>query len=230
MEKGKFYAIGVGPGDPELLTVKAIKAIEGCDYIAVPKSGADINIALKIARDYVKGKDILEYDMPMTKDEAVLKACHLNSAEDIKKLIEDGKSVGFLTLGDPVVYSTVMYVHRILTDWGYDTRVINGITSFCAAAASLNVSLCEKDEMLHIIPATFTDLDSIDDLDGTKVLMKSGKTIMKVKEKLTGHPAMLVERATMEEEKIYKSLEDLEEPTGYFSIILVHSKERVEGK
>ena len=80
--------------------------------------------------------------------------------------------------------------------------------------------------MLHIIPATFADLDKIEEYEGTKVLMKSGKTIMNVKEKLSEEGAMMVERATMPDEKIYKKLDDLKEPSSYFSLVVLHSKER----
>jgi len=228
LKKGNFIALGVGPGDPELLTIKAVKAIENADVLVVPVSGADVNIALKIAGNYIGDTPVKEFDMPMSKDQKLLARCHRECADDIEKDIEEGKSVVFLTLGDPTIYSTVMYVHRLITCDGYETKIINGIPSFCAAAASLNCSLCEKDEMLHIVPATFTDLDSIERLSGTKVLMKSGKTIMNVKEKLKGKSAMLVERATMEEERVVKNLDDLEEPSSYFSIVVLHSDERRE--
>lgn len=227
-EKGKFIALGVGPGDPELLTLKAVKTMENADVIALPKSGADINIALKIAGEFIKDKKIVEYDMPMSKDKALLDRCHRECAKDIEGFLDEGKAVVFLTLGDPCIYSTCMYVHRIITKDGYNTSIVNGIPSFCAAAASLNCSLCEKDEMLHIVPATFTDLENLDSLKGTKVLMKSGKTIMDVKEKLSGKSAALVERATMSDERIVKNLDEMTEPTGYFSIVVVHSDERRE--
>ena len=235
MEKGSFFAVGVGPGDPELMTIKAIKTIENADVIVVPTTETGNNTAMKIAEDYVKDKNIVSCHMPMSKKLAThnweeIENYHNESADIIGKLLDEGKDVAFLTLGDPTVYSTVMYVHRILDKRGYHTEIVPGITSFCAAAARLNVSLCEKDEMLHIIPATFTDLDKIEKYDGTKVLMKSGKTIMKVKEKLSEDGAMMVEKATMPDEKIYKDLNDLKEPSSYFSLVILHSKERQANK
>lgn len=218
---GKFFAVGVGPGDPELLTIKAVNTIKKCDVIAVPKSGANTNIALKIAEDYVSGKEIMECEMPMTKDEEKLNLYHDKSADDISKILDKNKSVAFLTLGDPTVYSTVMYIHKRLTKKGYNTNIVPGITSFCAAAAALNRSLCERDEMLHVIPATYTDVDYAVSLDGCKVLMKSGKHIMDIKEKLKDKNAMMVECATMENEKIYTDLQDLKEKSGYFSTIII---------
>ncbi|MDD4377596.1 MAG: precorrin-2 C(20)-methyltransferase [Eubacteriales bacterium] len=224
--KAKFFAVGVGPGDPELLTLKAIKTMEGSDVIVVPRSGASENIALKIAEEYIKNKEIVECDMPMIKDQEKLNIYHDQSADLISNLLNNGKTVSFLTLGDPVIYSTVMYVHKRLTERGYDTGIVSGIPSFCAAAASLNSSLCERDEMLHIIPATYTDVDKIVEYDGTKVLMKSGKTIMDIKDKLVENSAMVVECATMENEKVYKDIKDLKEKSSYFSIIVIPSESR----
>lgn len=217
---GKFFAVGVGPGDPELLTLKAVRVIEESDIIVVPESGGTENIALKITREFVQGKTVVQTEMPMIKDREKLDMYHVKSAELIEVYLNEGKQVAFLTLGDPTIYSTVMYVHRKLTEKGYNTGVVSGITSFCAAAASLNTPLCEREDSLHIIPATFK-AEMIDQLAGTKVLMKTGKTFPKIKEMLKGRPAMLVERATTNEEKIYKNLDEIEETPSYFSILVI---------
>lgn len=223
--KGKFYAVGVGPGDPELLTVKAINIMEASDVIVLPKSGASENIALKIAGKHIDGKEICECDMPMIKDKEKLDMYHDESADLISQLLDEGKMVAFLTLGDPTIYSTVMYVHRRLTQRGYETAIVPGIPSFCAAAASLNTSLCERDEMLHVIPATYKG-EMAHELEGTKVLMKSGKTIMDIKDQLAEKHAMMVECATMENEKVYKDLNELKEQSSYFSLIVIPSEDR----
>ncbi|MEF9921505.1 MAG: precorrin-2 C(20)-methyltransferase [Anaerovoracaceae bacterium] len=223
---GEFFAVGVGPGDPELLTIKAIKTMEKSDVIVLPKSGGSENIALKIAREYIENKEIVQCEMPMIKDLVKLDEFHDDSARIIGELLDQGKTVSFLTLGDPTIYSTVMYVHKRLTDNGYKTGIVSGIPSFCAVAASLNVSLCERDEMLHIIPATYQEAGGMDNLSGTKVLMKSGKNIMAIKDKLEDKNAMMVECATMENEKIYKDIKDLKEQSSYFSIIVIPSENR----
>lgn len=222
--KGKFFAVGVGPGDPELITVKAVKIIEKCEIIAVPVSGSGDNIALTIAGDYLGGKEIIHCDMPMIKDKYKLGKYHDECAEELAKYLEDGKDIAFLTIGDPSIYSTVMYVHRRLKNKGYNTGMVPGITSFCGAAASLNVSLCEREDMLHIIPATYKGHMG-DQLSGTRVLMKSGKTIMKMRDELKEQNAMLVECATMENEKIYENIGDLKEQSSYFSLIIVPGEE-----
>lgn len=221
--KGAFFAVGVGPGDPELLTLKAIKTIERCGRIAVPKSGSGDNIALKIAEAYLEGKDIIYCDMPMSKDKSLLDSYHEKSANDIAVFLERGDDVAFLTLGDPAIYSTVMYVHRKLKARGYATFMVPGITSFCGAAASLDVSLCEREEVLHIIPATFRG-KTAEYADDPRVLMKSGKSIMEIKDSLKGSGAMMVECATMKNEKIYRDISDLKEPSSYFSLVVVPGK------
>lgn len=224
---GIFYSVGIGPGDPMLMTLKAVSTIELSDIIAVPKSGADQNIALKIAKDYISSKTIIECDMPMTRDTNLLKCCHDNAVAAISALLEQGKIVSFLTLGDPTVYSTAMYVHKGLTERGYRTEIVSGVPSFCAAAASLNTTLCEGGQPLHIIPASYKDTDSLLDLDGNKVLMKSGKSILDVRDRIKQNnlTGMMVECATMENERVYKSLDEIEAGASYFSVVLLKSNE-----
>jgi precorrin-2/cobalt-factor-2 C20-methyltransferase len=224
---GKFYGVGVGPGDPMLITYKAVETIKNSDIIVVPNSGASENIALKIAKEHIIGKKIVECDMPMTRDEKKLEEYHNNATNFISEFLDDGKIVSFLTLGDPTIYSSVMYVHKRLTKKGHDTALIPGVTSFCAAAASLNTSLCEKNELLHIIPASYKDTDTALSLKGNKALMKCGKSIADIKEKLikTDKNAMMVECASMENEKIHQNLNSVDENASYFSLIIVKENE-----
>ena len=111
----KLYGIGVGPGDPELMTLKAVRLIGECDYVAVPKSGDGEGVAKQIARQAVRDfdqKQLLEVSMPMTRDPQVLEESHRRAAEQIEACLSAGKSVAFLTLGDPAIYSTYIYVHK----------------------------------------------------------------------------------------------------------------------
>ena len=225
MSKGTLYGVGVGPGDPELLTAKAIRVISESDLIAVPQSGAGEQTALAIAAQYIGDKPLLHCDMPMTRDKALRDACHDRAADEICAQLDAGKSVAFLTLGDPTVYSTCWYVLRRVQARGYETQIIPGVPSFCAAAAALGRALCEDSEMLHIIPASHGVLDEALDLPGSRVLMKAGKSILEVRDTLAARGelanAALVERCGMEGERIVTDLAALDDPTGYFSIILV---------
>ena len=178
MRKGKLYGVGVGPGNPELLTVKAVRVIQESDVVAVPRAGAGEQAALAIAAEYIGDKPVLHCDMPMTRDRAARDASHDRAADTICALLDEGKTVAFLTLGDPSVYSTCWYVHRRVAARGYAVEMVPGVPSFCAAAAALGRALCEVDEMLHIIPASHGALDAALDLPGGKVLMKAGKAIL----------------------------------------------------
>ncbi|MCX7615459.1 MAG: precorrin-2 C(20)-methyltransferase, partial [Clostridiales bacterium] len=149
----------------------------------------------------------------------------LNCAEIICAELNKGLNLAFVTLGDPTIYSTYMYVHRLVLEKGYPAKIINGIPSFCAAAARLNISLCDGKDALHIIPASYDGTDELLHLKGTKVLMKSGKSVLEVKEKLKQlgliDRSKMVECCFMENEKIYEDMNDLEECSSYFSIIIV---------
>ncbi len=182
---------------------------ENADVIAVLDTGGE-RIALKVVEEYIRGKELMYCSMPMTKDAALLKQCHKKCAESICIGLEKGLNIAFITLGDPTVYSTYMYIHRLVVEKGYRAEIINGIPSFCAAAAKLGISLCEGKDSLHIIPAAYDEIDALLSLDGNKVIMKSGKNIFSIKEKLAKHNLLdntrMVECCFMENEKTYDSL------------------------
>ena len=181
-------------------------------------------------REFIEGKEILYCDMPMTRDAERLKAGHNSSADAIIKRLDEGLNVAFITLGDPCVYSTYMYVHRIVLAKGYDAEIISGVTSFCAAAAALNISLCDGADALHIIPASYEGTDELLKLQGNKVLMKSGKSLGKVKDSLRelgyDNSSQMVECCAMANEKTYKSLSEIPDESSYFSIIIVKGDEK----
>lgn len=226
--QGKLYGVGVGPGDPELLTLKALRLIKENEVIAVP--GKDIRAS--VAYQIVKGayedldkKTLIPVAMPMTKDPQVLKANHDKAADQVEDYLREGKNVVFLTLGDTTVYSTYLYVHKRILERGYEAEIVSGITSFCAVAARLNMGLVEADQPLHVIPATYKaqEMDEILKLPGTKVLMKTGKKMKQVKESIekSGQKAVMIENCGMPSEKIYRSSEEIPEDSGYYSLIIV---------
>ena len=218
---GIFYGIGVGPGDPELMTLKAVKTIAYCDILTAPDSGADNHIAFDIANEHVGIKPIMHLDLPMTRDKSKLLKKRMIAADTICVELDAGKNVGFLTIGDPMIYSTYSYLHTIIVSRGYTTKVIPGVTSFCAAAAALGQPLCEGDEVLHIIPSLY-DAEAALNLDGTKVLMKSGKKLNEVIDLLKEKElkAIMAQRVGMDGERLLHDLNtDVE--ADYFSIIIV---------
>ena len=227
--KGILYGVGVGPGDPEMMTLKAVRTIQKCTVIAVPDSGGQEQLALQIAREYIKGQEILHCRLPMTRDTAVLEQCHRKTARDICAKLEQGQEVAFLTLGDPSVYATFSYIRRLVTEQGYQVRIIPGVTSFCAAAATLGLPLCEGDQPLHILPVSRKDLPELLELPGCKVLMKLGKNrdelLDLLKEKGMLERAAMVQRCTLPEETVVPDLVQYVPDSGYFSVIVVRGEE-----
>lgn len=225
--KGKLYGVGVGPGDPKLMTYKAVETIQKCQVIAVPKSGNSEQVALNIAKEFIKNQILIDCYMPMIRDKEALRKQHEEVVSELKGYLDKGQDIAFLTLGDPTIYSTYMYIHRLIKEMGYETEIIPGISSICSVAAALNDSLCEGSDCLHIIPASYKGKEDYLDLEGTKVLMKTGKSMEKVKQHLKEkglyERARAVECASMPNEKIHESLDTVEE-SSYFSVIVV--KER----
>lgn len=226
MSKGRLYGVGVGPGDPELMTAKAIRLLRACDIVAAPQSTGGRQTALDIAAPYIaEDKPVRLFDMPMTHDKQARNASHDAAADALCALLDEGKTVVFLTLGDPTIYSTYWYVHRRVAARGYAAELVPGVPSFCAAAAAMGRALCEDGEMLHIIPATHGRAEEGLALSGSKVLMKTGKSVLEVRELLRQRgelgSAALIERVGMDGQRLIENLDELEQPSGYFSIILV---------
>ncbi len=222
---GTLYGVGIGPGDPELLTLKAIRVIQESPVIAVPGKVKEDTVAYQIVKQAIPTlgeKECLEVYMPMTKDPKALKESHQAGAEKVAAALREGKNVAFLTLGDPTVYATYIYIHQRLREEGFSTEIINGITSFCAAAARLDMGLVEKEEMLHVIPASYQIEEALK-LPGVKVLMKAGKQMPRVKEQLKKLDCQvaMVENCGMEQEHVYYSAEEIPEDAGYYSLLIV---------
>lgn len=226
---GKLYGVGVGPGDPELLTLKALRIIKEADLVAVPKEEGEKSIAYKIALSACKElahKELLSLPVVMTKDRELLKKCYDKSQRMLKEALGQGKDVAFLTLGDPTIYSTYLYVHEEIKKAGYEAEIISGIPSFCAAAARLGEGLSRREEQIQIIPASY-QVEQALDLPGTKILMKAGRKLSKVRKALKDRQKdlVMIENCGMENEKIYRGIEEIPEKSGYYSLLIVKEKE-----
>ncbi|MFI3325976.1 MAG: precorrin-2 C(20)-methyltransferase [Clostridia bacterium] len=222
---GKLYGVGVGPGDPELMTLKAVKVIKNCDIVVVPGAVAKETVAYKIALGacpFLPEKEIVPIHMPMTKDSKLRAESHQNATQVVEDLLLQGKSVAFLTLGDPTIYSTYIYVHNRIVNKGYQAEIINGIPSFCAVSAKMNIGLVEKEEMLHVIPASY-EIDEALEFHGTKVLMKAASKMKDVREKIKekNQEAVMVENCGMPNEKIYHSTDEIPDKSSYYSLIII---------
>jgi precorrin-2/cobalt-factor-2 C20-methyltransferase len=159
---GTFIGIGVGPGDPELITIKAVKALKAADIICVPKShqrkpSMALSMVKKILAERERPAEILELVFPMTKDELNNRKLWVENAAIVAAKAKKG-NVAFITLGDPMLYSTFLYLYECVKETypEIELEIIPGVTSVTAAAASSKLPLAEKEEVVSIIPS---DLD-----------------------------------------------------------------------
>lgn len=225
MSKGILFGVGVGPGDPELITMKAVRILREADIIAVPATDAGNKTALEIVSSVVADKPLLECQMPMLRDKRALAENYDHVSNKLIKLLDQGKTIAFITLGDPSIYSTYIYLHRRVLARGYAAQLIPGVPSFCAVAARLNTSLCKGSEILHIVPSSHKSTEEGLCLPGNKVLMKAGKAIYDVRDYLERNGnlenAVMVECCGMQNERVYRSLKELDDSVSYFSVIVV---------
>lgn len=227
--KGILYGIGVGPGDPELMTIKAVNRIRSCPVIAIPQLDRERCSAYRIAIQAVpeiEEKQLACIDMPMTKDTGILERSHRDGARRLAEFLERGMDVALLTLGDSSIYASSSYLLELVDALGYETEMISGIPSFCAAASRLNIPLVCNSEELHILPSSYQIGEGLK-LPGVKVLMKAGRKTGEVKKLLRreGCQVMMVENCGMQGERVYRSLEEIPEDTGYFSLFIVRGIE-----
>ncbi len=200
---GKFYGLGVGPGDPGLITLKAFKILEEVDTLCVPKSTADRDsLALQVVSGLTKKRfDRLEMSFPMSKDRSVLEESWSSAGEEVARKVRGGSRVAFVTIGDPMLYSTYGYVLRHIRRRHPDleTETVPGVTAMSACASLLGVPLAEGEESLVVLPAIYglnTLEDAIKNYDNV-VLMKVNKKMEEVLE--------MLERLGMKEKALYFS-------------------------
>ncbi len=230
-----LYGIGVGPGDPEMLTLKAIRCIEESEVIILPSEPKEecyaYNIVKIICKD-IDEKELVCLPFPMLKDKDKLQRAHDEIYGRISEYLAKDKKVAFLTIGDPCVYSTYSYIHSRVVEAGGKAVIINGIPSFCAASAALGISLGEKQEEIHIIPASY-DIRSTMELKGTRIYMKAGKGLKEVKEMLIeqgteNYVVYTVSNCGMDNEKLSFGVENLDENSGYLTLVIVKEKSILE--
>ena len=225
---GTFYGVSVGPGDPELLTLKAVRCIEQCPVLAAPQTAEGRMLALDIVKGAVdvSDKTILPLRFVMSRDADVLRASHEAAAEAVRAQLDAGNDVAMLNLGDVSIYATYGYLEEILKAAGYPTARIAGVPSFCAAAAALGQSLASGMEApLTIAPGRHAE--QVLDAPGAKVLMKSGRQLPAAlaalrQRGLLGKSAMVC-NCGLPDEALWPDLSayDPAQPAGYFTTIIV---------
>ncbi len=183
---GIFYGVGVGPGDPELMTVKAVKVLKRVHAIFTAASTKnDYSTALEIARSYIpKTAEIVALPFRMTLEQAARCQAREKNAKKVLSVLQKGRDAAFLTLGDPLTYSTFSYLAQALQNLESQViiRTIPGITSYQGAAARLMVPLCEGGESLLILSGTQGEMTLKDavTLADNIVVLKTYKNFSKI--------------------------------------------------
>ena len=240
--KGRFYVIGVGPGDPELMTLKAIRLLERCPVWLAPKARREgKSTALTIVERLVpaRGKEILTQYFPMKKVQmgktpaADVEAAWQEAAGAVLKALAAGRDVAFLTLGDPAIYSTGFYVCDTLfrLDPWVRVEIVAGVSAIGASAAAAGKPLCQGDDRMVVVPATFENGELAEVLEkfDTVVLMKVHRVMDRIVPLLAElnllDRAVLVERTSQEGQRIRRNLlEVVNEEHHYFSTIIVRKR------
>jgi len=217
---GRFYGVGVGPGDPELITVKAYRVLKETPVIAYPKKRrGSRSYALDIVETYVDAhaKTLVGLVFPMTKDPAVLAQEWDRTAQTVAEYLLRGQDVAFVTEGDPMLYSTFIHLARTVTDIFPDLTVIviPGVSSVTAAGSVLGWPLADGDDTLAVVPATADRerLKTFLSLHDAVVLVKVAKVldvvIAVLEEMGLTDRARVVTQATHQAERIWTRVKDL---------------------
>lgn len=230
---GKLYGVGVGPGDSRLLTLRAVDILKESDVIFCPVAQKEKeSIALNIAREHISEKTrIIELSFPMSRDKNALDAAWHASALLIKAELDEGRSCAFITLGDPSLYSTYVYLQDKLQKMlpGLIVETVPGIISPTAAAAAAGIPLAKYDEKFAIIPysnlGSSLELDVVFDNFQSVVLMKIGNKLGELIEYLESKGlldnAVLATRVEMAGQSVEKLSSETELNKGYLSVCIV---------
>jgi precorrin-2 C20-methyltransferase/precorrin-3B C17-methyltransferase len=236
---GRLFGVGVGPGDPELMTIKARRRIEHADVVAYPVARHRRSVSRRVAAPYLRGEQVeLALTYPVTTEETdhpggyegALHDFYDSSAALIAEHLDAGRDVALLCEGDPFFYGSYMYLHERLAS-RYETEVVPGVTGFSAAAAAAGTPLAKRDDVLSILPGTLPPevLAARVQASDAAVVMKLGRTFEGVRGAIeragVTDRALYVERASSPEERV-EHLAEVEGRVPYMSLVLVPTASR----
>lgn len=229
----KIYAVGVGPGDPEFLTIKAERVLRSVPVICAPSAGSDdSSYALSIIEPLLdlNRQEVIIQVFPMRKDQAGLDEFWENAAAEVAEKVLAGNDVAFITIGDPFIYSTFLYLYRVLRERYPEipVEIVPGVSSINAAAVAAGIPLGQASERIAIIPATFEEKDLrgvLSDFD-TIVLMKVSRVFDGVygllrELELEKNGAFISRVGTSEEEVVFDLESLLGKKLDYLSLLIV---------
>ena len=229
--RGTLWGVSVGPGDPELVTLKALRVLAACDVVAAPQTRGGRMLALDIARGAadLSGKAVLPLPFAMARNAGERARRHRAAADLLEGRLARGLDVALVNLGDVGVFSTFSYMADLVRADGFAVEVVPGVTSFSAVAARLGQGLTDMDEPLHVVPtAAWADrLDEVLDLPGTKVLMKpcgrTGSVVEALRRRGELGRAALVADCGLADELVCRDLAalDVRDPGSYYTTVVV---------
>jgi precorrin-2/cobalt-factor-2 C20-methyltransferase len=227
---GTLYGIGVGPGDPELVTLKAQRLARACPVLAYPAPDTGDSLARAIMAPHLSGTQIeIAIRVPMSIERYPALPVYDGAAREIGAHLDAGRDVAALCLGDPFLYGSFMYLFQRLAE-RHKIVIVPGVTSLSAASASLGFPLTARNDSLAIVPATLPDdeltrrIDAADCIALVKLGRHFARTRTLLKQLGLAANARYVERASMREERLIP-LEDVDPAAvPYFSMILVHRR------
>jgi precorrin-2/cobalt-factor-2 C20-methyltransferase len=226
---GTLYGLGVGPGDPELVTLKAARILATVPVVAFPRTpDGDDSMARRIAADLIPDiAEILPLALPMCTDRAPGRDAYTAAAATLAAHLDAGRDVAVLCEGDPFLYGSFMYLHDRLAD-RYPVEIVPGVTSLTAAAAALGRPLAARNDVFTVIPAPVdvarlrTDIAAADAIAVIKVGRHFDKVRAVLRELHLEDQAFLVTAATCAEQSVVPLADLPDGPQPYFSIILVY--------
>lgn len=235
---GTLYGIGVGPGSPDLLTLRAVKVLGTVDVVLAAASPRnDYSTALETARPHLRPEtELLRLEFPMTRDAAVLREAWDTAAATTERVLRQGRSAAFLTIGDPLIYSTFGYLARTLRERAPDLPIVTvpGITSFQAAASRTNTVLCEGRENLLVLPGINSGEELAHGLAhaDNAVILKAYRNFPAIRAALEtagcADRAVFASRVHLEGEMITGDLASLPDVPPYLSLVLARKNGRTE--
>ncbi|MGB3337983.1 MAG: precorrin-2 C(20)-methyltransferase [Devosia sp.] len=232
--KGKLIGVGTGPGDPELLTLKAVRAIESADVIAYFAKQGNSSNARAIVADRITTQIEEQLGYPVTTEidrrhddyKSATSAFYAEAAERVAAHLDAGRNVAVLSEGDPLFYGSYMHIHVRLAS-RYDTEVIPGITAMSGCWSQAGMPLVQGDDILSVLPGTLDEIDLRDRLNTTDgaVIMKVGRNLPKIRRAIEAagrlDTAVYVERGTMANGQSIRLADKADDVAPYFAIVLV---------
>lgn len=223
-DHGMLYGVGVGPGDPELLTLKAVRILQECDRLILPAETRERCRAYQIAVQAVPAlqeKPWTGFHFPMTKDKEEMHRQLDRIYEAVGKMLAAQQRLAFLTIGDPLVYSTYCYMQDRAQRDGIPVSVVNGIPSFTACAGRFPMALAEAQEEIHIFPGPSRAEEALA-MPGTRVFMKSGKALRELLQVLrqTDRQIYAVSDCGLPTEQVFHSAAEIPEDIYMLTVIV----------